>query len=103
MRNSAYLRQMASTSGPWGPGQVLAPDPAMGAEERAEGAELEPAGVELRRQSGREETADVGAPVGHAGHRRVQAQRHLRLEGGEGRVDVSRPGGGAVALHPGAT
>ena len=85
---------------PVGPGQVLAPDPPVGAEQGAQGAELEPPRVQLGGQPGGEEAPDVGAPVGDAGEGGVEPQGHLRLEGGEGGVDVPRPGGGAVALHP---
>src|SRR5262249_51099680 len=77
-------------------------DPAVGAEDWAERAELEPARVELARLGHRvEEPADVGAPVRYAREPRVQAERDLRVQRREVVVDVARPRDGAEALHPG--
>jgi hypothetical protein len=59
-----------------GPGQVLAPAPAVQAEDRAEGAELEPAGEELLGRRS-EVAADVGGPVRHAGYREPESRRNL--------------------------
>ena len=74
------------------PRDVLAPDPAVRAEDGAEGAHLEPARVELRRlRDGMEEAADVRAPVGDAGQAGVQAERDLRLQRREVVVDVAGP------------
>ena len=84
----------------------------MGAEQRHEGAELVPAGLEflplvsIRRivelvHHG--ETADVHAPHGKARHRIVQAGRHLHAHVVPGRADVAAPGGCGIALEAGET
>src|SRR5712692_11070921 len=83
---------------PW---HVLAPHPAVGAEDGAEGAELEPASIELARLRHRmEEAAHVGAPVRHAGQARVEPQRDLRVERLEVVVDIARPARRPESLHP---
>ena len=82
------------------PRHVLPPDPAVRAEDRAEGAQLEPARVELARLRHRmEEAADVRAPVRNPGQTGVEPQRDLGLEGREVVVDVARPARRPVALH----
>src|SRR5262249_19150183 len=84
---------------PW---HVLAPDPAVRAEDRAERAELEPARVELAGLGhGMKEAAHVGAPVRDAREPRVEPERHLCLERRKVVVDVAGPARGAEALHPG--
>src|SRR6185503_11200293 len=84
--------------GPW---HVLAPHPAVRAEDGAEGAELEPAGIELARLRNRmEEATDVGAPVRHAREAGVEPEGDLRLERGEVVADIARPARRSEPLHP---
>jgi hypothetical protein len=92
------------------PGWELAVD----AEQRAEGPELEPAGEELSplldvrgfrvaaRPAGRDgEAADIGSPVGDPRKAEVEPGGDLPAEALPVRGDVSRPGGGGVALRSG--
>ena len=84
------------------PRQTQLPRAPVGAEQRVERAELEPAHVQLagvlRR---RHEAADVRAPVGNARQRGVHGHRHVRLQRLPRRVDVARPEERAVARHAG--
>ena len=83
------------------PRHVLPPHPAVGAEDGAEGAQLEPAGIELARLRHRmEEAAHVRAPVRHARQAGIEPERDLRVERGEVVVDVARPARRAESLHP---
>src|SRR5258705_11402356 len=84
--------------GPW---HVLAPDPAMRAEDGAEGAKLEPAGIELARFRNRmEEATHIGAPVRHARQSGIEPEGDLRVERGEVVVDIARPARCSEPLHP---
>ena len=86
------------------PRQVLPPYPAVCAEDRAEGSELEPAREQFTARGDHlVAPPDVRAPIRHAGHARVQRERDLVRERRE-RVDhVPGPGACAVALHAGAS
>ena len=85
-----------------GPRHVLAPHPAVRAEDRAKGAELEPARVELAGgRHGVKEPAHVSAPVRHPGHAGVEPQGDLGFQRPEVVVDVTGPGRRAEALHAG--
>ena len=85
-----------------GPGHVLAPHPAVRAEDRAERTELEPARVELGGLGDRmKEPADVRAPVGNTRQPRVQPQRDLSVQRREVVVDVAGPGRRPEPLHSG--
>ena len=84
------------------PRHVLAPDPAVRAKDRAEGAELEPARVQLTGLRHRmKEAAHVGPPVRHARQPGAQSERDLRLQRRKVVVHVARPARGAEPLHPG--
>ena len=82
---------------------------AVAAEDRGEGPELEPAGVELppfgkvRRARLNEAilhrvAADVVAPIGHARHREIDPGRNLFAQIVPPRCDVARPDRGTRAL-----
>src|SRR5580704_13633025 len=79
---------------------MLAPDEAMSPEDRAEGAELEPADEQFRIiGADAVEAAGVGSPMRNTSHADLQARANLQLQTGECRIDVARPGGGAKPLH----
>ena len=75
----------------------------MHAEDRAKGAELKPADKQLAigRVVGiaRDESADVGGPVGNAGESKVQAGGNLAAKAEPVGVDVARPRGDGIALR----
>src|SRR5262249_40605590 len=89
------------TVSPW---HMLSPYPTVRPEDRAEGPELEPAGVQLRSLGdGVEEAAHVGSPEGYPGQAGVESQWNLCFEGGEIVVDVARPARRPEPLHPGCS
>ena len=78
---------------------------AVGAEDGAKGAVLEPARVEFLvgglvglASEQRMVAADVRGPVGIAGEREVEARRHLAAQRPPAAVHIARPHRGAVAL-----
>src|SRR5678816_1350361 len=83
-----------------GPRHVLAPDPAVRAEDGAEGAKLEPARIELARLRNRmEEATHIRAPVRHTRESGVEPEGDLRLERGKVVVDIARPARRSEPLH----
>src|SRR4029079_12765287 len=93
------VSQFASVPTPW---QPQMPCPPVGAEERAERAELKPARVQFARiLLGRHETADVCAPKRNPRQSGVDRHRHMRLQCLPGRIDVARPEKSGLTLHSG--
>src|SRR3569833_4705671 len=79
----------AQVPSPW---QTKLPCSAVRSEERAEGAELEPSHVELRRQfARRNKAAGIGAPVGNATQGDIDSVRSLGRERLPSRIDITRP------------
>src|SRR5439155_25638943 len=69
-------------------------------EQRTEGAELEPARVQLARVFlRRHEAADVGSPIRDPTQPGVDGDRNMRAQRLPGGIDVARPEEGAVTLH----
>src|SRR5690606_19038170 len=83
------------------PQLVLVTRRAVEAEDRAEGAVLEPADDRLAAPVPAGEPADVAGPVGHARGTEVEPGGDLLAEGVPVVLDVARPDGGGVALLPG--
>src|ERR1039458_2516368 len=78
---------------------------AVGAEDGAEGAVLEPARVELLESGigeriivGRPVSANIGGPIWSPGQGEIETGRNLVAQAPVGAVDVSRPDGGTDAL-----
>ena len=87
LRVAAADRFDLRTVRPW---NVLAPDPAVGSEDGAEGAKLEPACVELTALGdGMEEPANVRRPIWHPGHAKAETGGNLASESSPVRTDVA--------------
>src|SRR5260370_14346007 len=84
------------------PRQPQLPGASMTAKESAECAKLEPAQVQLGRKffCGNK-SAYVGAPIGNASERCIDADGNLHLERLPGGVDITRPEKRRIPLHAG--
>src|SRR5207247_7047118 len=72
----------------------------MGPVERAKGAKLEPADVQLRGTfPGKPKAANVGAPQWNTGQANIEPHSHLLAQGSEGHVHIPGPQPGTIALR----
>src|SRR5262245_58078761 len=72
----------------------------MGAEQRVEARELEPADIEFTREfSGGDEAPGIAAPEGREAERVVDPHRHVRGQRRPPRLHVAGPDPAAIALH----
>src|SRR6478736_907375 len=76
----------------------------MATKQCAECTELEPPQIEFRGEFlGGHKAADVGAPEGDSGKRRIDGNRDLSPQSLPSRIDIARPKKRAISLHAGVS